>query len=75
MEIEWGSENNLKKVKDDWVKVTKEPIEVEYIKGAYYGYGSELAVLRLYKYYNGKQRMGYSPNLNTWYFELELSFV
>jgi hypothetical protein len=75
MEIEWGSKNNLEKVKRDWEKTTKEPIEVEYIKGAYLAYGSELAMLRLYKYYNGKQRMGWSPNLKTWYFELELKFT
>jgi len=68
------------RMKSDWEKVTKEPIEVHYCKGNYDAYGSELAALRLFHHYNQysdnsetqRARMGYSENLKTWYFTLEL---
>jgi hypothetical protein len=39
--------NQLKRVEDDWSSIAGSDIEVEYIKGTLYGYGSELGVLKL----------------------------
>ena len=67
----------ITRLKKDWEVVTKEPIEVQFIKGTFYAYGSELATLRLFKKYSGnfkgneKVAQGYSENLKTFYFELE----
>ena len=68
----------VKKVKRDWDKIAKENIEVEKIKGAFYGYGSELATLRLLQNYtangqvaNKKTRAGHSKGKNSFYFVLE----
>ena len=74
---DYGSANSLKKFHDTLFTITREKMEVEYIKGAYYAYGSELACLRLFHKYNlsahnPKVRIGYSKNLETWYFELEV---
>ena len=71
------TENRLKQLSHDWLKVSKEPIQVEQIKGSFYAFGSELAVLRLFKYYSGnylgnkKVASGYSENKKNWYFVLE----
>jgi hypothetical protein len=57
----------------DWTGYAKEKIAVEYIKGTLYGYGSELAVLRLeHKYNCPKARAFFSKNLNTWTFALDI---
>jgi hypothetical protein len=63
----------LKRVQKDWEKISGETMDVEYIKGTVYGYGSELAVLRLYhKYKNpAKTRTFFSQNLSTWVFTLD----
>ena len=54
----------------------KEEVSVECIKGTLYAYGSELACLRIFAKYqpSTKARVGYSKNMNTWYFSLEMSF-
>lgn len=59
----------------EWEKVAKEKISVEYISGAYYAYGSELAMLRLEHHYYGNQKAkaAFSTNLTTWYFRLEVA--
>ncbi len=67
---------DLSRVERDWRKVAKENVEVEKIKGAIYGFGSELATLRLFYEYRysfalGKVNCGYSDNLRTHYFVLE----
>lgn len=69
----------LKRVQQDWEQIAGETMDVEYIKGTMYGYGSELACLRLEHKYNlnartstlGKARAFFSKNLNTWTFALE----
>ncbi len=71
--------NHINRVKSDWLQVTKEDIEVEYIKGTFYAFGSELACLRLFLHYNKvvrnkKTRTEYSKNMLSWYFSLETSF-
>lgn len=55
-----------------------EPVEVEQIKGAIYGFASELGCLRMFAKYNSNGsvhnkhvRVGFSTNLNRWYLSLE----
>ena len=66
------------RVEREWENISKEGIEVEEIKGAFYGFGSELATLRLLQKYtangqtaNKKVRAGFSKNKNKFYFVLE----
>lgn len=68
----------LQRLAGDWSDWSKESVEVEYVKGTVYGFGSELAVLRLFAKYNSNGsvhvdnvRVGYSDNLNTWFFSLD----
>lgn len=71
------TENQIKRVKNDWEKIAKETIEIEYCNGTFYGYGSELATLRIYKEYtlitkSEKVRQEYSKNLKTYFFALDI---
>jgi hypothetical protein len=62
----------LKRAQEDWELIAKETLDVEYVKGTLYGYGSELAVLRLeHKYKSPKARAFYSKNIDTWVFALD----
>lgn len=77
-QISEEADGQSKKVKSEWEKISKEKIEVEKIKGAFYGYGSELATLRLLQKYtangqvaNKKTKAGFSKNKNSFYFVLE----
>jgi len=65
----------LNRTKTDWTNYSNESIELEYIKGTIYGFGSELATLRLLaKYRNCKNaRIGYSTNLSTHFFALDIN--
>lgn len=77
--FESDSDEFLNRVEKDWKKVAKEELKIEKVKGAYYAWGSELAVLRLFHYYNKsvrnkKTRANYSTNMKSWYFELELQY-
>lgn len=85
LEPDWGSENSINRVKDEFEKIAKEPMEIEITSGpdyAYVGYGSELAVLRLFYEYNqweriertriGQRNDDWSSNTG-WYFILEIS--
>ncbi len=68
------SKTKLDCVERDWSRAAKEPVKVEWIGGTLYGFGSELAVLRLYYYYRHsgpKARAQYSPNRKSWVFSLE----
>jgi len=51
-------------------------VVVEYIKGVFYVFGSELATLRLLKAYrlNRFSRQGFSSNRESFYFALEPIF-
>lgn len=67
----------LDRTKSFWEKIAKENLEVDQIKGTLYAYGSELATLRLFKYYNIVKRniktnADYSSNLRKFYFRLEI---
>lgn len=65
--------NQLERLKRDWTRYAKEPIEVEEIKDGRYAYGSELAMYRLHYVYRKCEtaRVEYSANLGTWFFCLE----
>lgn len=68
-----------KKLKDQWKKIAGEPVEIEAIKGSFYGYCSELGTYRLFMKYtnkgknnpNNKFDVGYSSNLKKYYFRME----
>ena len=69
------TEHQIMRLTKDLSAIAKEPITVEHSKGAYYAFGSELAVLRLFHKYNSpKCRAGYSENMKTWYFSIETRF-
>ena len=72
MSINFQATNNqIKRVKDNWSEIADEDIKIEQIGSAIYGFGSELAVLRLYRKFNGCGRAEYSKNLATWFFTTE----
>ena len=69
------------RVMQEWTEYAQESVSVEEIKGVFYGYASELGVLRILAKYtaNGTAqskgfRIGYSSNLKTWYASLEPRF-
>lgn len=65
--------DRIARVARDWKEYASEPVNVEYIGCAFYGFGSELATLRLMKRYRttDKATQGYSKNLSTFYFRLD----
>lgn len=65
----------IDRVQRDWSDYAgDEAIRVEAIGGAIYGFGSELATLRILRKYEGKGRANYSENMKSFYFVLETSF-
>jgi hypothetical protein len=67
---------NIDRMKNDWLAIAKEEINVEYIDGAIYAFGSELAILRLFHNYSYSGDVdsidsNYSENLKTWFFRLD----
>lgn len=64
--------SQLLRVAKDWNVYAKETVCVEEIAGTIYGFGSELATLRLLKQYMQCDNVaqGYSENLKTFYFTL-----
>ena len=68
---------NIKRVKQDWDSMSGESVDVEEIGGVVYGFGSELATLRLLsKYRDSKNfRQGYSENRQQFYVSLEPRFA
>lgn len=61
----------LQRVEQDYSKIAGEPVTVDRICDTLYVYGSELATLRLFRKMPNK-RQGYSENLQTFYFSLDL---
>lgn len=55
------------RVRAEWSRIAGEAIDVEEVTGTIYGFGSELATLRLYRKFSGSTQ-GWSGNLRTWYF-------
>lgn len=67
------------RVAAEWTKIAGAPVRVEYIKGTFYGYTSELGALRLFHKYNLMSRKvgtaaAFSVNLGTWYFAMQTNF-
>lgn len=69
------TEQFLARVSTDFNQYAQEEGKTEAIKGTFYYFGSEIATLRLLKVYrlNPKARQGWSPNLGTYYFSLEMA--
>lgn len=61
----------LDRLQRDYHKIAGESIQIEQIRDTIYCYGSELATLRLFRKMPNK-RQGYSENLKTFYFSLDL---
>ena len=72
------TENQIQRLKNDWIDIANESLEIECIGNTFYAHGSELATLRLFKSYNlmnknDKARQSFSKNLNTYVFALDIS--
>lgn len=63
-----AQEQRLIRFQREYSSYAKEAVSVEEIKGAYYAFGSELAVLRLYHKMRGHGRAGYSVNMGCWFY-------
>lgn len=61
----------LQRVEAEYTKLAQEPVEVQFIAGTLYAYGSELATLRLFRAMPTK-RQGYSVNLGRHFFAADL---
>jgi hypothetical protein len=59
----------LARVAADYSRIAQEAVRVEWVTGALYVFASELACLRLL-HKMPALRIGYSPNLRTWYAEI-----
>ena len=70
------TENKLLEVTRQMSKYAGEAVTVEQITGAVYVFASELATLRIFKKYCDSKNIsqGYSENLKTHYFRIELNF-
>jgi hypothetical protein len=65
-----------KKAQREWSRIAKEDIVVQMIAGTCYGFGSELACLRLFQAYHksgDKVKAGFSTVRNEWFFRMELN--
>jgi len=67
------TQNAIDRVVADWSRIAKETVVVEEIKGAFYGFCSELGALRLFHKYSAPQkaRAAFSEPRKSWYFVLE----
>lgn len=68
------TQKQISRLTSDWMKITKEEIKVKEISEETYGFGSELACLRLYLSYRMTDRertkCAYSENMGSWFFRL-----
>lgn len=64
------TEAQATRAQKEWSSYAGEPIRFEAISGAYYAFGSELAVLRL-KNKMDCGRVGFSQNIGEWYYSIE----
>lgn len=67
------TEKQLSNLTSGWSKLAGEKVTIEWIKGTYYGYCSELGCLKLEHDYNNrpKAEASYSKPKKTWFFRLE----
>lgn len=70
-----ATKNQIERLARDWSQYAGEAVTVEQISGAFYGFCGELGTLRLFKKYRNTKGTdcGYSVNLNSFYFVLEIS--
>ena len=66
------TQNQVNRVTHDYTVIAKEPVQVEFITGAMFVYGSELACLRLHLKMPG--RVAFSTNLDTWFYTRDMKF-
>ena len=59
--------NQIARTEAHWSKFAEEAVEVKALGGAVYGFSSEIGCRRLADKMRAG-RVGYSKNLNTWYF-------
>lgn len=67
--------SKLERLTQDWIAITKEPVTISVIGDAVYAFGTELATLRLlyaYRFSVDTTDAGFSTNLNTFFFRLDL---
>lgn len=64
----------IKSVQKDWERISNGNVEVEMVGNGLYGFCTELESLRLLKHYrhNRSARQGYSENLKTFFFVLDI---
>jgi len=64
----------INRVKKDWESIAMEPIIIHTAGNNIYGFGSELAVLRLEHRYGNRSKFKaeFSNSWESWYFRIEL---
>lgn len=76
------TERQIKMIESDWAEYSGEKLNIEIVGSCVYGYGSELACLRIFHSYlkasaktaeESKMRVEYSKNLKSWFFSLEVN--
>ncbi len=55
-------------LKPEYSRIAGENVEIEYVGGTHYAFGTELAALRLYKHFEGRGRTERCSSLKCWYF-------
>jgi hypothetical protein len=71
--IELSQSRLEQKAAEEWSKYAQEPVTVDYIAGALFAFGSELAMLRLARHMR-HGRAEYSENRKSWYWMTECKF-
>lgn len=71
-----ATSDQIARTQHDWTAYANEPVRVEEICGTLYGFGSELATLRIYRKYGAVDNttQGFSSNLGSFYFSLTPRF-
>lgn len=63
----------IARVSHDWGRIAEEPVVVQYIKGTFYGFTSELGAYRIERKYNCRPKCEafYSKTESSWCVRLE----
>lgn len=69
------STEKLTRIKKDWERIAGEKVEVELTNEYIYGFGSELATLRIFKKYRYCENFSqdYNKNINKFFVSLDIS--
>jgi len=78
MKQQLTDETYANRVKSDWQHITRQLVSVDRINGIYYGYSTEIGVLRLLHHYHAhgsskNTRVFFSENLGTRVFVLDMT--